>query len=170
MERDAFTVNLEVLWTDHTSFSRGTYVVACVENSKWMEPVGETALRDHDQKPSDIRISNGSANDLSTPVSPPYWQYQRSISHASVDSTFRPPPISLEDHTEAHHATSGALWAKDITIEDYVIVRGGSTGIGAYVVWNCKVQTLNVRYSNIKHQIRVLAITDTIYLLLRAAQ
>lgn len=110
-----------------------------------MEPVGETTPQGQDQKPRDIRISNGSAHEQSTLISPPYWQYQRSISNASVDSTFRPPPISLEDHTEAHHATSGALWAKDITIEDYVIVRGGTTGIGAYVVWNCKVQTLDVR-------------------------
>ena len=112
-----------------------------------MEPVRETTPQDHDQKPRDIRISNGSANEQSALISPPYWQYQRSVSNASVNSSFRPPPISLEDHTEAHHATSGALWAKDITIEDYVIVRGGSTGIGAYVVWNCKVQTLDVRYS-----------------------
>lgn len=113
-----------------------------------MEPVRETALHDHDQKSRDVRISNRSANEQSTPISPPYWQYQRSISHASVDSTFRPPPISLEDHTEAHHTANGALWAKDIAIEDYVIVRGSSTGIGAYVVWNCKVQTLDVRFSN----------------------
>jgi hypothetical protein len=110
-----------------------------------MESATETASRNLNQKPGDIRVLNGSANQVSTPISPPYWQHQRSVSHVSVDNISRPPPISLEDHTEAHHDTSGALWAKDIIIEDYVVVRGGSTGIGAYVVWNCKVETLDVR-------------------------
>lgn len=110
-----------------------------------MEPEREPAFQNYNQKPGEIRESIGSANQVSTPISPPYWQHQRSVSHVSVESITRPPPISLEDHTEAHHDTSGALWAKDIIIEDHAIVRGGSTGIGAYVVWNCKVQTLDVR-------------------------
>jgi hypothetical protein len=109
-----------------------------------MESVREAPTPNHKQKPGELPDSNGSANTQSTPVSPPYWQHQRSVSHVSVESTARPPPISLEDHTEGHSDTSGALWARDITVEDYVIVRGGTTGIGAYVVWNCKVQTLNV--------------------------
>lgn len=95
---------------------------------------------------------------ISTPISPPYWQHHRALSHASVDSTSQPNPISLEDHTEAHCDSTSALWAKDITVEDYVIVRGGSTGIGAYVVWNCKVQTLDVRSCGFKsEQTRFLA-------------
>jgi hypothetical protein len=118
-----------------------------------MESVRETPSLDHSQKSVRLQASNGSADPESTPTSPPYWQYHRSVSHASVDSTARPPPISLEDHTEAHSDTSGALWARDITVEDYVIVRGGSTGIGAYVVWNCKVQTINVGARNDSAQI-----------------
>jgi hypothetical protein len=110
-----------------------------------MESVRETPSQNHNRKPGEILAPTGSANRRPTPISPPYWQHERSVSHASVDSTAHAPPISLEDHTEAEHDTNGALWAKDITIEDYVIVRGGSTGIGAYVVWNCKVQTLDVR-------------------------
>jgi hypothetical protein len=38
------------------------------------------------------------------------------------------------------------LWAQSIAIDDYVVVRG-STGIGAYVVWNCRINTLQVRWS-----------------------
>jgi hypothetical protein len=110
-----------------------------------MESVKDETSLNHVKKPVATPASNGLANPQSTPVSPPYWQHQRSVSQASVDSTARPPPISLEDHTDAHCDTSGALWAKDIIIEDYVIVTGGSTGVGAYVVWNCKVQTLDVR-------------------------
>lgn len=112
-----------------------------------MESLTQTVSQKNNPKTGGISAaSNGSANQSSTPISPPYWQQQRSVSHASVDSTARAPPISLEDHTEAYHDTSAGLWAKDITIEDYVIVRGGPTGIGAYVVWNCIVQTLEVRY------------------------
>jgi hypothetical protein len=74
---------------------------------------------------------------------PPYWQHQRSISHVSQISLDRPRPITLRDRTGSLSSTNGALWAKSISIENYVIVSGNLTGIGAYVVWTCKVQTLD---------------------------
>lgn len=110
-----------------------------------MESMPETAVQNHKQKPGGTLVSNCSTQQPSTPISPPYWQQQRSISHVSADSRAHAPPISLEDHTEVYNDANCALWAKDITIEDYVIVRGGSAGVGAYVVWNCRVQTLDVR-------------------------
>ncbi|EHY53841.1 hypothetical protein HRR83_004485 [Exophiala dermatitidis] len=73
----------------------------------------------------------------------PYWQHRRGSCHSDDRSSDRPPPITLEDHTESRAATRGALWAKSITIDDYVIVHGSPPGLGAYVVWNCKVQTLD---------------------------
>ena len=75
---------------------------------------------------------------------PPYWQHRRSVSHVSQISIDRPRPITLRDRTESVSSSSGALWAKSISIEDYVVVRGNVTGIGDYVVWICKVQTLDV--------------------------
>ncbi|KAL6248911.1 hypothetical protein RBB50_003974 [Rhinocladiella similis] len=72
---------------------------------------------------------------------PPYWHHNRNASYSSEFSD-RPPPITLEDHTLSREASRAALWAKSITIDDYVIVQG-TTGIGSYVVWNCKVQTLD---------------------------
>jgi hypothetical protein len=52
------------------------------------------------------------------------------------------PAITLEDHTEDPDSDSSrGLWAKSVTIDDHVLVEG-KTGVGAYVVWNCKVQTL----------------------------
>jgi hypothetical protein len=33
------------------------------------------------------------------------------------------------------------LWAKGVTIDEYVVV---GQGVGAYVVWNCTVETLDV--------------------------
>ena len=53
--------------------------------------------------------------------------------------------ITLEDHTEDPTSeTTKGLWAKSVTIDDYIIVKGTS-GIGAYVVWTCKIGTLDVR-------------------------
>ncbi|KIW20119.1 hypothetical protein PV08_00694 [Exophiala spinifera] len=72
---------------------------------------------------------------------PPYWRHNRNASYSSEFSD-RPPAIILEDHTLSREASRAALWAKAITIDDYVIVQG-TTGIGSYVVWNCKVQTLD---------------------------
>jgi hypothetical protein len=77
---------------------------------------------------------------------PPYWTHQRSISRLSQISVDRPRPITLRDRTGSLSSTNGALWAKSISIEDYVIVSGNLTGIGAYVVWTCKVQTLDVSF------------------------
>lgn len=81
-------------------------------------------------------------------VVPPYW---RRHSHQRSDSTFsatldnhRPTPIRLEDHTEDDSEQSKVLWARHVTIDDYVIVSGSAPGVGAYVVWNCTVETINV--------------------------
>lgn len=80
-------------------------------------------------------------------VIPPYWHHSRNSSrHSQISQTSldRFPAITLEDHTEDPYSeTSRGLWAKSVTIDDYAVVQG-KTGIGAYVVWNCKVQTLDV--------------------------
>ncbi|KIW87667.1 uncharacterized protein Z519_11641 [Cladophialophora bantiana CBS 173.52] len=76
----------------------------------------------------------------STP--PPYWQPSREPSFDELSST-RPPPIALEDHTLSREPSRAALWAKSITIDEYVIVQGNPTGVGAYVVYNINVQTLD---------------------------
>ncbi|OCK80957.1 PX domain-containing protein [Lepidopterella palustris CBS 459.81] len=79
-------------------------------------------------------------------VIPLYWQrHQRndsSLSYASLDIG-RPPPITLEDHTQEGSDQCKALWARHVTIDDYVIVSGNAPGVGAYVVWNCTVETLD---------------------------
>ncbi|KAH0832718.1 hypothetical protein AYO21_00376 [Fonsecaea monophora] len=76
----------------------------------------------------------------STP--PPYWQPNREPSSDELTIT-RPPPISLEDHTLSREPSRAALWAKSISIDEYVIVQGNPTGVGAYVVYNVNVQTLD---------------------------
>ncbi|KAL9113348.1 MAG: hypothetical protein Q9227_002389 [Pyrenula ochraceoflavens] len=98
-----------------------------------------------------------SASECSTPrsvdglppiITPPYWQHQRSTSsnsHVSVDKFGRATPIHLEDHTENESETAKALWARGVIIEDYRVVQAGANGIGAYVVWNCRVETLELK-------------------------
>ncbi|KAF1936733.1 PX-domain-containing protein [Clathrospora elynae] len=79
-------------------------------------------------------------------VVPPYWQ--RHERHASYISTYsteneRPTPIGLEDHTDEGSEHCKVLWAKGVTIDDFVVVSGTAPGLGAYVVWNCTVETLD---------------------------
>jgi hypothetical protein len=77
-------------------------------------------------------------------IVPPYWQrHERTPSNLSIqapDTT----PIRLEDHTDESSEQCKALWAKHVSIDDYVIIGGTPPGIGAYVVWNCTVETLEV--------------------------
>ncbi|KAH3909142.1 hypothetical protein HBH56_168740 [Parastagonospora nodorum] len=78
-------------------------------------------------------------------VVPPYWQHHgRHPSRMSSYSTDgHPTPISLEDHTEDGSEQSKGLWAKGVTIDDHVVVSGAAPGLGAYVVFNCTVETLD---------------------------
>lgn len=82
-------------------------------------------------------------------VVPPYWRHQRALSRASLASSVdthrsSKPAITLEDHTADPNATTTrGLWARSVTIDDHVVVSG-KTGIGAYVVWMCNVETLDV--------------------------
>jgi hypothetical protein len=78
----------------------------------------------------------------SAPTPPPYWKPSRTSSLEDL-SSLRPPPITLEDHTLSREASRAALWAKSVSINEYVIVRGNPLGTGAYVVYNCTVQTLD---------------------------
>lgn len=88
-------------------------------------------------------VVNGSRKRQSSYISPPYWQRRRTISNVTSISSDRALPIRLEDNTEPDSRTHQTLWARSVSIEDYAIVRGGAAGIGAYVVWNCTVQTLD---------------------------
>lgn len=92
-------------------------------------------------------VPNGKPH--SETLTPPYWQFhRRQFSHASVASNTsnagRPPPIILEDHTEELEGQKSPLWAKSVSIDNHVVVAGNITGIGNYVVWICKVFTLDV--------------------------
>ncbi|MCJ1380831.1 PX domain-containing protein ypt35 [Xylographa soralifera] len=100
-------------------------------------------------EPSETTFVHDSPDGKSQPETliPPYWQHRRQFSHASVVSnasiTGRPPPIILEDHTEELDGQRSPLWAKSVAIDNHVVVSGNITGVGNYVVWICKVFTLD---------------------------
>ncbi|KAI8940055.1 hypothetical protein NX059_003774 [Plenodomus lindquistii] len=81
-------------------------------------------------------------------VVPPYWRkHDRNgsrLSSYSASDNGHPTPIGLEDHTDEDSEQCKVLWAKSVTIDDYVVVSGTAPGLGAYVVWNCTVETLDV--------------------------
>jgi hypothetical protein len=55
-----------------------------------------------------------------------------------------PVPITLEDHTVNPSENSSGLWARRAEVVDYAIVSGSRTRAGAYVAWNCHVETFEV--------------------------
>lgn len=84
-------------------------------------------------------------------IVPPYWQRHvrndSRLSCNSLDADAPSNPIRLEDHTDESSDQCKALWARHVTIDDYVVVGSGSApALGAYVVWNITVDTLDVRY------------------------
>jgi hypothetical protein len=88
---------------------------------------------------------NVATNEESSPLSPPYWKtHFTDESATSVERRHLRSQIQLEDHTEESSEQSKALWAKAVRIDDHVVVRGAAPAIGAYVVWNCTVDLLNV--------------------------
>ncbi|KAH8813181.1 Phox homologous domain-containing protein [Xylogone sp. PMI_703] len=90
--------------------------------------------------------SNGGAG-VRSPVSPvtapPYWvpSHQRTPSNISVES-FVPGAITLQDNTESDDDKNQACWAKNVYIKDHVVINSSKTNIGAFVVWNIRVETL----------------------------
>ncbi|KAL0474424.1 Phox homologous domain-containing protein [Neurospora intermedia] len=104
-------------------------------------------------------------------TSPPYWahghtthsqgrtRHARAMSSVSAESDLLPGAITLQDN-EHDDGPDGAnvygrdrnraCWAKKVDIVDYILVNGGTANIGAFVVWNIKVETLNGSRMNIR--------------------
>ena len=97
----------------------------------------------HDSAP--FSPSSDLAPGASSPaLVPPYWQsHRRHESYTSVHSEGS-VPIRLLDHTEDSHEQNKAVWANGATIDDHVLITGNLAGVGDYVVWKCKIKTLDV--------------------------
>jgi hypothetical protein len=105
-----------------------------------MEP---SSLHSYQRESTSLADAKGDGGDKRSSIVPPYWKDHGTDSN-STSENLPPTLITLEDHTEEPSDKSTALWAKSVTIQDYVVVSGSRTGVGAYVVWNCTVDTLEV--------------------------
>jgi hypothetical protein len=95
---------------------------------------------DYDGAKGDV---GGEAVRSSIALEPPYWSHRRYESYCSIGNA-KPPPIRLEDHTEEQSLVSSPAWARGVVIDDYVLVTGSTPNVGKFVVWNCRIDTLDV--------------------------
>ena len=89
-------------------------------------------------------VNNVSSEQLPTTIVPPYWQHMRAASRNSILSIGKSQPIRLEDNTEEEEGAKSPLWARLVSIDSHTVVTGNVKGVGDYVVWICRVQTLDV--------------------------
>ncbi|KAH8682440.1 Phox homologous domain-containing protein [Xylariales sp. PMI_506] len=93
---------------------------------------------------------------VSPVTSPPYWLrghnlgHARSTSLASVESIPQGGITLRDNESSGYDDRNGACWAKSVEVTDYVLVNGSATNIGAFVVWNIRVETLSGSYMNIR--------------------
>ncbi|KAF2970002.1 hypothetical protein GQX73_g3577 [Xylaria multiplex] len=125
--------------------------------------------------------ANGdSQSPIVSPVtSPPYWTargsqdypsgHGRTVSSASVDSLIPAGlGITLRDNENSSTDDRGsACWAKSVEVTDYVTVNGSATNIGAFVVWNIRVETLSPQGSYINIRKRYSEFEDLRWRLMR---
>ncbi|KAK1247263.1 hypothetical protein MKX07_002172 [Trichoderma sp. CBMAI-0711] len=101
----------------------------------------EAALRNATTSPSSATVTSP----------PPYWPHafahQRTVSNVSAESIL---PITLRDNDTSDDDRNSACWAKSVEITDYIVVNGSNTNIGAFVVWNVRVETLSGSFMNIR--------------------
>ncbi|KAM4067260.1 PX domain-containing protein [Hirsutella rhossiliensis] len=110
---------------------------------------------------SDLDSSDDDDNAPDSPsaaavMSPPYWVVssaapRRNASSLSVDSGPPAGAITLRDNdTSEHSDRNDACWAKSVEVVDYTVVNGSATNIGAFVVWNVRVETLRGSYMTVR--------------------
>jgi hypothetical protein len=89
--------------------------------------------------------------------------HTRGVSTASAESVLPPGAITLQDNERedddeytGRRSNSSELngrdrnracWARSVQVTDYVLVNGSTTNIGAFAVWNIRVETLNERFN-----------------------
>lgn len=81
---------------------------------------------------------------VSTP--PPYWPVQHPYDDAaeSAPETESGAITMRDNESEDRGGRNSACWARSVEIPDYVVVNGSATNIGAFVVFNVRVETMNV--------------------------
>lgn len=115
----------------------------------------DLASRDSHRTPSesnhggdnDGALHSALSNTSSITSPPPYWphaSHQRNISNLSTESFLPAEAIRLRDNDANDDDRNSACWAKSVEITDFIFVNGSNTNIGAFIVWNISVETMNV--------------------------
>jgi hypothetical protein len=116
-----------------------------VQPSKHQPPQGEDAFSpvEYESVASPVQ-----------PVSPPYWHVDDVAENRDILASLRSNLASgqrrghivLEDHTEEDSDQNRACWARAAKIDDHTLIgsKMGVGALGAYVVFNCVIETANV--------------------------
>jgi hypothetical protein len=111
---------------------------------------------DAPQQAHDSEDDDGVTASSSSPVvspasttSPPYWlnhnqQTYSTLGEGSTESGGITMMDNEVDDEDGNNPRGSACWARAVEIPDYVVVNGSATNIGAFVVFNVRVQTMNV--------------------------
>ncbi|KAK1255135.1 hypothetical protein MKX08_009130 [Trichoderma sp. CBMAI-0020] len=102
---------------------------------------------------NDGALHSALSNTSSITSPPPYWphaSHQRNISNLSTESFLPAEAIRLRDNDTNDDDRNSACWAKSVEITDFIFVNGSNTNIGAFIVWNISVETMNGSYMNIR--------------------
>ncbi|KOS21644.1 PX domain-containing protein YPT35 [Escovopsis weberi] len=89
-------------------------------------------------------------------TSPPYWlnptPRDRGETQAPIEGALPAGAITLRDNDTPDDDRNSACWAKSVEIPGHTLVGGSAlpTSIGAFVVWNIRVETLNGSYLHIR--------------------
>ncbi|KAF3930936.1 hypothetical protein ABW19_dt0208646 [Dactylella cylindrospora] len=98
-----------------------------------------------------FKIPGGAKTSASSPPTPtkpprrgslPFIRNRNRTASGSSMTFLQPAPITLVDHTENPSDRSSAAFARSVIVGDYTIISGSPLRAGAYVVWNCTVETL----------------------------
>lgn len=121
-------------------------------------PPSDRRAAEEEQDATESNSTRASSPVTSPVTSPPYWianhhysggGHNRVVSTASAESIPTGGMIILRDNENSELDDRGsACWAKSVEITDYVTVNGSTTNIGAFVVWNIRVETLSVSLVN----------------------
>ncbi|KAI1392739.1 Phox-like protein [Hypoxylon trugodes] len=124
------------------------------DNAGGNEQTRRTEQED-DQADARNQDTEQESEDVISPVtSPPYWTHNPGHTRVASSTSVESIPfggITLRDNENSSLDERGsACWAKSVEITDHVTVNGSATNIGAFIVWNIRVETLSGSYMNIR--------------------
>lgn len=124
-------------------------------------PTAPTTTKENNNKNIPTTEQNSSISPITSP--PPYWTGRSSQEHPSrharttSNSSINPNGLGItlrDNENNSLDDRGSACWARSVQVTDYVIVNNNSSSlafnIGAFVVWNIRVETLTGTYMNIR--------------------